>query len=85
MFHELMTEIRHVRDSVSKVHEALDRHVHDEDSQYSELREDNQEIRETQARMREDISSLNARWGVIAGVAAVVGGGIMALFNKVFF
>lgn len=78
MYHEVMSEIRHVRDSVTKVHESLDQHVRDEDGQYSDLRN---QI----ARLSEDVATLKTRWGVLASFAAVVGAAIMAGAQKFFF
>jgi len=75
MYHEIFSELRHVRDAVTKVHESLDQHVRDEDTQYSELRREMSDL-------RADVASLKTRWGILASFAAIVGAAVMAAVNK---
>ena len=85
MFHEVMTEIRHVRDSISSVHSALDQHVRDEDAQYAELREDIKAVDARVSNIEGDVKVLKTRWGILASFAALVGAAVMAAMQKVFF
>lgn len=89
VFHELMTEIRHVRDSVGKVHDALDNHVTEEDKQYSELREDNKALRTEVAELKGHVGKLETkwgtRWGMLASVAGIIGAAVATALQKVFF
>ena len=85
MFHEVMTEIRHVRDSISSVHSALDKHVHDEDAQYTELRRDIKAVDSRVSNIEGDVKVLKTRWGIVASAAAMIGAAVMAALQRLFF
>ena len=82
MFTEIMTQIRHSHDelhtAITRVDDNLRDHVVMEDRQYDEL---NERI----SSLREDVSSLKTRWGILASIAAAIGAAAMAAVQKVFF
>ena len=82
MFSEIMTQMRtnhaELHTAVQRVDDNLRAHVVQEDGQYDEL---NERI----TRLREDVASLKTRWGILASIAGVIGAGVMAALQKVFF
>lgn len=82
VYHELFTEIRHMRESlgksIEKVHDSLDLHVQDESGQYAQVQS---QLSEVNARL----TRLETRWGLLATFAAFVGAAVMAALQKVFF
>ena len=82
MFSEIMTQMRanhaELHTAVQRVDDNLRAHVVQEDGQYDEL---NERI----TRLREDVASLKTRWGILASIAGLIGAGVMAAFQKVFF
>ena len=82
MYKELRQDIREhtaettkgfseLRAAVDRVDTALDQHVHDEMIQY--------------AVVQQKLARLETRWGILAAAASIIGAGIMAALNKVFF
>lgn len=78
MFHELMSELRHVRDQIDRVKISLDEHIRDETQDF-------REVRDSVSRISDDVSSLKTKLGMIAGVAGLLGAGLIQSVVMVFF
>jgi len=82
MYHELREDIRGMRretaDSIKEVANSLDAHLKDETVQYAR-------VTSLLASMDKRLTVLEGRWGLISALSAIIGAGVMALVNKIFF